>query len=835
MGRGGLGIGERPSAFPRFYFYVSCRANVNELKNSSISDLIYKTNTLHVSALAFLGGVVALQQQSFLPDLFWVSALLAIVVACFSISALARSLRLKLGLFLYLIVVLGSCSSGFLWAQWRAASVLAERLGDEQVNIPIEVIGVVAALPQQYEGGQRFVFDVESAAQGIPDKLLLSFYPCKFKPSRVEVGAGRPIDCLQRVRPGQRWQFFVKLRRPHGNVNPGGFDQEARMLEQGIRAVGVVQTKTSISLLAPFVWRTGYLVERARDEIRERFEQVLAHAPYRGVIVALAVGDQRSIPSDQWGVFSKTGVGHLISISGLHVTMIAALFASITNFIWRRRASWMLTLPAQKVAIVIGALAAGGYSLLAGFEVPAQRTFFMLLVVAWALISSRNLNIATILSLALFIVLLIDPWAVLTVGFWLSFFAVAILVAFSLKARTSARPERSSRVITMLREFSYAQWAVTVGTLPLLLMFFQQLSLVSPVANAVAIPVVSLIVAPLALLAAIVPWEAPLLLAHEILSYLMKLLEWLASFPLWEQPAPSVWVSLLAISAVFVAMLPVRWYVRCAALLALMPIFFAPKPVPEYGGLWLDTLDVGQGLAVVVRTHNHVMLYDTAAKVGAESGAAQRIILPFLRYMGVRSLDRLVVSHQDNDHSGGVQDVLNGVRVDHVLTSMPLANAERCYAGQKWYWDGVLFEVLYPFAADYDDLRKSTNSMSCVLLIEAQGKRFFLAGDIEARDEKRLLAAYEMRPVEVLVVPHHGGKYSSSSEFVATLLPKHAVFSSGYLNHFGHPALEVLARYSQASLWRTDQDGAIQARVGGPSFLEVTSWRQLRHRYWFDP
>ena len=529
----------------------------------------------------------------------------------------------------------------------------------------------------------------------------------------------------------------------------------------------------------------------------------------------------------QWQVFSRTGVIHLVSISGLHVTMIAALCALAVSTLWRRSERLTLRLPAQKAAIAAGWAAAFFYASLAGFEVPAQRTLYMLSVVAVALWAGRNLGVVRTLLLALLVVLLIDPWAVLATGFWLSFGAVAILFYAGNSRLGPTEPRRWRGVLI---QWGAAQWAVTVGGLPLLLLFFHQFSLVSPLANLVAVPVVSFVVTPLALIFAVIPWPPLLHLDHWVMVQLMALLDWLAAWPVWQQAAPPLWAVLLALVGVVWLLLPRGFPARWLGLCLLLPALFPPLPRPGMGEAWADVLDVGQGLAVVVRTARHALLYDTGPGYGGEADAGQRVVVPFLRTNGVAKLDALVVSHRDQDHSGGLVSVRAHAPVGRVLASFAEAGGERCAAGQSWEWDGVRFTMLHPESDDYEK-KTRTNAMSCVLRVESVGASLLLPADIEAANERALVArAAEALRADVLVVPHHGGKGSSTPEFVSAVAPEHAVFSAGYRNPFGHPRPEILARYGDSSIWRTDRDGAVRVVLGEGA--EVTVWRAERRRYW---
>lgn len=511
--------------------------------------------------------------------------------------------------------------------------------------------------------------------------------------------------------------------------------------------------------------------------------------------------------------------------------MVAALFAALMGFLWRRSERLMLRLPAQKAAVLAGWLAAFAYALLAGFEVPAQRTLYMLSVVALALLSGRNIGASRTLLWAMLVVLLLDPWAVLATGFWLSFGAVAVLFFVG-----TARIGESRGWRAVLARWGAAQWAVTIGSIPLLLFFFQQFSLVSPLANALAIPFVSLVVTPLALIFSVLPWPPLLQFDHWLLAQLMKLLEWLATFPVWQQPAPPLWTSLLALSGIVWLLMPRGFPSRWIGVMPVLPALFWVAPRPGMGEAWIDVLDVGQGSAVLVRTAEHTLLYDAGPIYSPQSDAGQRVVVPYLRTMGVGRLDAMVISHRDKDHSGGVPAVQSALPIVRTLSSLPELGGDLCVTGQHWAWDGVRFDILHPQAADNETVEarrpaQKTNRMSCVLKISTKSRSILLTGDIEARDEKAIVdRSGSLVSSDVLLVPHHGARASSSPEFIEAVGAGDVVFSAGYRNAFNHPRPEVLERYAGSRQWRTDRDGAVRIVMSNTS--EVSAWRTARRRYW---
>lgn len=808
--------------------------------------------------VAFAAGVFCLQQQAALP-----AGATGFAVALAALSALfaGGAFRLQRGrltglqsFWLRAALLLCAAAIGFSWAGWRAAQRLADALPAALEGRDIAVVGVVASLPQRFERGERFELRVESASlpasEGtpaapvvLPERLLLTWYHV-WDDARDEEGSDEaslsdgaaPVSNLPPLHPGERWRLTLRLKRPHGNANPNGFDYEGWLFERDLRATGYVRSRPPPQRLEAFVIGAETLIERTRDRLRERFLAALPEALYAGVLMALAIGDQRAIPDSQWRLFNRTGVTHLMSISGLHVTMLAALCAALVNQLWRRSERLMLRLPAQRAAIAAGWLAALLYSLLAGFAVPAQRTLYMLSVLALALWSGRHFGASRTLLLALLAVLLLDPWAVLAAGFWLSFGAVGVLLYFG-SPRIGAVAGWRERLL----HWGLTQWAVTLGSVPLLLVLFQQFSLVSPFANALAIPLVSFVITPLALLFAVLPWPPLIALDHELLAMLMRWLEALADWPQWQQPAPTLPAVLLAVFGVAVLLLPRGFPARWLGAILLLPALLTPPPRPPAGGAWLDVLDVGHGLAVVLRTQTHALVYDTGPRYGGDADAGQRVVVPFLRAAGVERLDTLLVSHRDNDHAGGTESVLGAVPVSRLLSSVAGLAGERCVAGQSWEWDGVRFRVLHPLAAAYATPTAS-NHLSCVLRIESAGGRSaLLVGDIEAADEAALLAraaapaedetAPRLRS-DVLVAPHHGSRTSSSLPFVAAVAPSDVVFTAGYRDRFGHPAPEVVARYAGARQWRSDRDGALVFVLGDA--VTASAWRAQRQRYWME-
>ena len=789
--------------------------------------------------IAFALGVYLLQQQPQLPPLVWALLLLPASALCWRLRAAnSRGAALAAALLLPAIFAAAGFFHAAAWAQWR----LDERLPRQWEGVDLAVTGVVAGLPQPFAGGVRFDFDVEQvepAAARLPQRIALAWYN----------GASREeFQDIAPIRAGERWRYKVRLKRPHGSVNPYGFDYESWLLQRSIGATGYVRPGGT-ARLDDLVPRPAYLLQRGREILRERYWDALPDYPYAGILVALAIGDQNAIDARQWQLFARTGVSHLMSISGLHVTMVASLFAALVHWLWRRSSALMLALPARKASALAGFLAALGYCLIAGFAVPAQRTLYMVGVVALALWAGRVSSVSRVLCAALLLVLLLDPWAVLAPGFWLSFGAVAVILYVAtgrLRARQEPASARGFALGNSLVQWGRVQWAITLALAPLLLVWFQQMSLVSPLANAVAIPLVSLVVTPLALAGSVLPFDFVLKLAHAVMAGQMWLLEWLAALPaaVWQQHAPAAWTVALALAGTVWLLLPRGVPARWLGLPLLLPLFAVAPPTPPPGALWLTVLDVGQGLAVFAQTRGHALLYDAGPAYSPEADSGSRVILPFLRASGIARLDAMVVTHDDNDHAGGAASVLAGLPVASLYSSVPQTHAAwmaaagyrlPCAAGQGWDWDGVRFELLHPTADSYAIDGLKSNDRSCVLRIATPQGAVLLTGDIEARSERELLTrAPAALRAEVLVAPHHSSRTSSTPEFIAAVQPRWAVLPVGYRNRFGHPQEEVVERYraSGAQMLRTDHAGAVLVRIDGEG-IAVEAYRELRKRYWY--
>ncbi len=710
----------------------------------------------------------------------------------------------------FAIGAVGAALLGFGASGWRANLRLADALPEVIEGRDLIVTGVVASLPQRSASGLRFRFEVDAAtldgqAARVPELIVVGWY----KGQHEDAALTQP---QAELRAGQRWRFAMRLRQPHGNLNPHGFDYELQLFEQGVRATGSVRDAPAPELLHR---AAGYPAERLRQRVRDAIESSVPDRRAAGVLAALSVGDQGAIDREDWDLYRNTGIAHLVSISGLHITMFAWLAGGLIARLWRRSGRAMRWLATPLAARWGGLACATAYAVFSGWGVPSQRTIWMLSVVTLSHTLGVRWPWLLVLLAAGVVVTALDPWALLQAGFWLSFVAVGLLMASSSGEASSDAPAVPAgwrrwpqRAANAVRADLRTQLIATIGLTPLTLVFFQQVSVVGFAANLIAIPLVTLVITPLALLGvALVPlWAA----GAWVVQLLNLALAWLAAMPgaVWMVPVAPAWAQCFGLVGAVLLVLPLPWRARALAVPLLVPLLWPPRTLPPDGGFDLIALDVGQGTSVLVRTRSHLLVYDAGPQYSRESDAGQRVLLPLLRARGEPRIDRLVLSHRDLDHVGGAAAVLKAMPVDEVLSSLedghPLhrlaVRSNRCHGGQAWDWEGVHFEVLRPRVDDYALALKS-NAMSCVLRVSGAGRSVLLTGDIERDQEAVLLAdARDALRSDVLLVPHHGSKTSSTGAFLDAVAPQVAVFQAGYRNRFGHPAEDVLARYRERGI-----------------------------------
>ncbi len=790
---------------------------------------------------SLLGAALQLQQPSLWPA--WVHAVL-LLVAVAGLWRWRRPFFIERRMPAMVLALLCGAMAGAGLAGWRAVVYAGGALAPALEGRDLVVTGVIAEMPQRNEAGTRFRLDVESARWAdasvgeplaVPGHVSLGWYAENTGLwGRSSAGKAASASPVASVHAGERWQLAVRLKAPHGNVNPFGFDGELWAWEQGIQANGYVRTgaRDAAPKRIAVTWR--HPVERAREAVRDAIFERVPDRARAGVIAALVTGDQQAIDRAGWDVFRATGVAHLMSISGLHVTMFAWLAAHVVGWLWRRCPRLMLGLPAQQAALVGGVLLAGLYALFSGWGVPSQRTVWMLATVATLRLTGRRWPWPHVWLLTAAVVVALDPWALMQAGFWLSFVAVGVLFAADASVPGEPRARASARLLGFFRE----QWVITLALAPLSLLLFQQVSLVGLLANAVAIPWVTLVVTPLAMLGvAIAPlWDAAAWAVHA----LSVLLQWCAGLPLatLSMSAPPLWMAACGVAGGALLAMRLPWSLRVLGLPFLLPVLLWQAPRPAAGEFELLAADIGQGNAVLVRTATHSLLYDTGPRYSLESDAGHRVLVPLLRAYDER-LDMLVLSHRDTDHTGGAQAVLamqpqadlrSSIEATHPLQA--LRPARRCEAGQRWTWDGVDFEVLHPAADDYLAFTAKPNAVSCVLRIGNGRAAALLVGDVERMQESALVARAPELRADVLLVPHHGSKTSSSDTFLDAVQPRIALVQAGYRNRFGHPAPEVAARYAAHGVRLVDSPrcGAAHWRSTQPA--DVACERERHARYW---
>lgn len=749
---------------------------------------------------AFAAGILVLQFCPSLPSSMWIYFGTGIVFFLLGASRVAC-------FFL-----------GFVWAAAFSWLVLNDRLTPEIEGRDIVVEGVVAGLPQRFGSRVRFDFKtekVDSLRKGqFPTTIRLTWY---YPPAEI--------------RAGQKWRFTVRLKRPHGSLNPGAFDYERWLFLQRIGATGYVRSSVTTALLKEE--NSGFSVQQIRQNLDARLSVVFRDSSLVGLIKALVIGSRSEITAAQWKILRTTGTAHLVAISGLHIGLIAGLSFLLFRGLWS-------LLPVEqfspsRLAAIIALIIASAYAALAGFSIPTQRAIIMVSVAMGGIVFQRHFKAVRVLVIALLLVLIYDPLAVLSAGFWLSFCAVFLIIFTA-----SGRLENPKYWLGLLK----IHWITAFGLAPLLLLFFQKASLIAPVANLIAVPVVSLIVVPVLLLALLFLFWIPSLgdlilkLAEQVLGLLWTCLQWLAEFPLaeWVHVQPSLWAVVLAVFAVILLFSPKGLPGRNLAVVLMLPLTFVDHPRPDEKDVSVVLLDVGQGLSVVVQTAHRTLVYDTGARFSDRFDMGMSVVAPFLRSRGIDKIDALVISHGDNDHIGGARSLANEYRIERLFTSVPKMidwrDAIRCRAGESWTWDGVEFRFLSPF----DEFKLKENDMSCVLQIIADGGNVLMPGDIEHASEGLLVRKYGRQLLsKVLIAPHHGSNTSSTQAFLESVKPKYALISAGYRNRFGFPKPEVLTRLHRYNIevLNTAEAGAISVEIDAElGVSEPESYRLTSKRYW---
>lgn len=768
-------------------------------------------------ALALLAGVTTCLWLPWLAS--WpVSALVLVAGTWGWIRRSSPEVRLHRGA--YWRCVLGAFACGFALTGLHGAYALSVQLPVTLEKRETIVTGRIVDLPQHDPRCTRFLFEIDAAGSKLPElqgrRLRLGWYDDERRADAPHPRFG--------LKAGQRWSLPVRLRAPRGLRNPGAADAEKFAVAQRLTATGYVYAPEMARRLSP---------PRGLEAWREAMSDRIAlqvPTPAARFVRALALGDTRALSDADWEALRANGLTHLIAISGFHVGLVAGFFALLARGVWwlwpRLGRRW----PASVAAALCAVAGATTYAAVAGFALPTLRTVLMIAVVAAARAWRRPVRAAQALALALIAILLVDPLAVVGAGFWLSFLGVAWLLW--------CLPHGGS---SLWREFLSAQGVATLGLLPLSVVLFGQASLAGPFANLIAVPWWSLVVVPMSLIGLLFDAVCPgtggwaWRLAAWCFDLSWPVFQWLADsgLALWWLPE-SRWFALpLALIGVFWLLLPRGTPGKGLALLLWLPLLWPDRRIPKTGEVELLVIDVGQGLSVLVRTQRHALLYDMGPAVRDGFDAGDRAVVPALHALGVRRLDRAVISHGDNDHAGGFGAVHAEFPVVDVSVpegvDLPTATAA-CMAGRRWRWDGVEFRFLHP-PPHFPYL---ANESSCVLRIESAHSTALLTGDIGEvieRDLVRLHAAGLKS--DVVLIAHHGSAGSSDSSFVEATQPRLALVSSGHGNRFGHPKPQVLERWQHAGARTFDTSASGALRVGlRDQGLRIETRRGAQPRWW---
>lgn len=699
---------------------------------------------------------------------------------------------------------------GFAWTVLAAQSALEQRLETPPRGMDRIVVGRVTGLPVVEPGRVRFLFtpDPVPAQHDLPSRIRISWYRAPATPA-----------------PGERWRLSLRLRAPRGPANPGGFDSERWLLRERIGATAYVRPAGGNRRLGaePDPWSD------IRYHLDSAVHRALPDSPRAGMIAALLVGSG-GIDQGQRRLLQQTGTSHLMAISGLHVGIAAGVGGLLGRW------GWLLVPPGwirvRHTAALSGGLGAAVlYASLAGFALPTVRALVMFAMAAALIARRRALGPWQAFSAALILILVLDPLTILGAGFWLSFGAVAGLLLIAPMADSGG----------IVNGWLRAQWGVSVALVPALVVFYGQVPLLSPLANLLAVPLFSLLIVPLVLMAGLaLPFAesaaaAVLAWADRLLSGLLEGLAWMVEagpVPLEPAAAP-ILVAGIAAAGAGLALMPRGCSARGAAPALLLPLMFWQGAAPDHGVFELTVLDVGQGLSAVVQTRHHVLVFDAGpAWPGGNSGA--RNLAPFLQAAGIGAVDMLVLSHPDLDHRGGIRGLLDHHRVRKLAGSLypglPMASDDRCESGKTWRWDGVDFRYLHPAG---EGGGRPGNDNSCVLKITSQGGAVLLTGDIEADAERRILVRGESVGADLVVAPHHGSRSSSSAAFIAAVDPEWVVYPAGFGNRWGFPDAGVRDRWQPATEVVTGEHGAVRAAFpaerSGP---DVQAWRCVASRFW---
>lgn len=757
--------------------------------------------------LAFIAGIYSLMQFSSLPSLFCL-LLLPVLLCLYRYHVVFRYAFCFYFGFCYVLLV--------------AYLQIDQGLEPKTENKDVIVTGVIASVAEIRKDHSRFLIELET----LSDQAGNKFKPPKL--ARLSWYKSKTIP-----KPGEKWQFSVRLKRPYSFMNSGGFDYEAWMLRQGIKATGYVKKST---LNKKITDTNHFFIEKQRDKIASQLKQRLDN-PLLGLVLALSLGERSQLNVEQWQVLTQTGTNHLIAISGLHLGLIAGFTYFIAYFIWRQFYFLTQRLPAPYFASLAAFTIALIYALLSGFALPAQRALIMLGVFFISLIQPRQVLISNVIAVAAIIILILDPFAVIAVDFYLSFMAV-IFILYLTRFRINKQHKLTKWIVL--------QCLLSLCLVPILILWFKQVPLYSIAANLIAIPVIGFLIVPLSLIALMFLFSLPSQAEniYALIDIIYEKLWWCLSF-LSEQSHSIIAIALpnlvslfLAIIGVLILTMPRGLPARYLGIFFFLPLLFPMKAPFKDSEFEFVLLDVGQGLSAVIQTQNHTLLYDAGARFSERFNIGDAVVKPYLRQKGIRDLSMFIISHGDNDHIGGANAVVNNFRINQIISSVPDKltgqKVEDCGvgqgAGQSWQWDGVNFEMLS--FAPMTNLRG--NNASCVLKVSSKYGSVLLTGDIEKEAEAVLVNKYrEKLASDILLVPHHGSKTSSTNAFISAVSPEYAFIPAGYKNRFGLPKQDIMTRYATFNVktyvsYETGQLSASFLETG----LQINEFRTENRRFW---
>lgn len=639
------------------------------------------------------------------------------------------------------------------------------------------------------------------------------------------------------VKAGQEWQFQVRLKRGSGFINPGGFDYEKWLFAQGIDARGYLRKSKQHELLAEAPW---FSVNSVRERIHQKIKSSLEKQSNQALVSALILAEKGDVSKQQWQVFRATGTSHLMAISGLHIGLVASGGLLLVWLLWWCFPLLNLYVPRRVAGSTLGVVFAVIYALLAGMTIPTQRALIMVILGLFLLAGKQHYSGYRILAFAMIVVLAIDPLAVMSVGFYLSFSAVFAILWLLNRVMKAGK-------FGLLK----LQGFLSLLMIPLSLLFFGEGSLISPLANLIAIPWVSFIVVPLSMLSVLLSFISESLAVYLFqflslnLDVLFSVLDLLAKAPgasFESFHLPAVLVAAMVILGVII-LLPVGLSWRYAACFAVLPVLFfkIEKPL-DHGGLLLTILDVGQGLSVVIETQHHSLLYDAGNRVNESFDLGEMVVVPYFKRRALSTIDVVVISHDDRDHMGGLGAVMGSLQVKTLygnrLGLVETYQNKLCESGDSWQWDGVTFEFIHPEV----HWQGNDNNRSCVLKVSTSGHSVLLTGDIQRKAEQHLLrlndvslAENPLLEADIVLMPHHGSNSSSQKRFIKAVNPKWAIASAGYRSRFKHPDRRVITRYEQhgVTILNTAESGAIQFHIEpGQAISAPKEFRVMANKFW---